>query len=108
MSADVRLAFSKDIPTRYRVPQDARGQCSRDRLGAACDQIKVKVDTEGFAEAMTIAMQRGRIGREDEPLLWERFFLRLAQTMRRGARPDLARSLEERAARALAEASRSC
>jgi glycosyltransferase involved in cell wall biosynthesis len=103
MSADVRLAFAKDIPTRYRVPQDARGQCSRDRLGAACDEIKVKVDTDGFAEAMTIAMQRGRIGRADAPLLWERFFLRLAKTMRRGARPDLARSLQERAARALAE-----
>jgi glycosyltransferase involved in cell wall biosynthesis len=97
MSADVELAFAEGIPTQYRVPQDARGQCSRDRLGAACDQIKARVDTEGFAEAMRLAMQRGRIGREDAPFLWERFFLRLAQTMRRGARQDLASSLQDRA-----------
>ena len=97
MSADVRLAFAEGIPSQYRVPQDARGQCSRDRLGAECDQIKVDVDTEGFAEAMTLAMQRGRIGREDAPLLWERFYLRLAQTMRRGARQDLADGLQDRA-----------
>ena len=106
MSADARLAFAEAIPTRYRVPQDARGQCSRDRLGAACDQIKVSVDTEGFAEAMTLAIERGRIGREDAPLLWERFFQRLALTMRRGAREDLARGLEDRASRA--SASRCC
>ena len=97
MSADVRLAFAEGIPTQYRVPQDARGQCSRDRLGAACDQIKASVDTEGFAEAMTLAIQRGHIGREDAPLLWERFFLRMAQTMGRGDRQDLASSLQERA-----------
>jgi glycosyltransferase involved in cell wall biosynthesis len=97
MSADVRLAFAAGIPSQYRVPQDARGQCSRDRVGRSCDQIKASVDTAGFAEAMTLAMRRGRIGREDAPLLWERFFLRLAQTMRRGAREDLASSLEARA-----------
>jgi hypothetical protein len=97
MSADVRLAFAEGIPTQYRVPQDARGQCSRDRLGPACDQIKASVDTAGFAEAMTLAMQRGRIGPEDAPLLWERFFLRLARTMRRGAREDLASGLQDRA-----------
>jgi glycosyltransferase involved in cell wall biosynthesis len=98
MSADVRVAFAEGIPTRYRVPQDARGQCSRDRLGPECDQIKASVDTAGFAEAMTLAMRRGRIGREDAPLLWERFFLRLARTMRSGAREDLARGLQDRAA----------
>lgn len=100
MSADVRLAFAEGIPTRYRVPQDARGQCSRDRLGAACDQIKVSIDTEGFAEAMTLAMERGRVGRADAPVLWERFFLRLARTMARGAREDLASRLQDRASRA--------
>jgi hypothetical protein len=99
MSADVRLAFADGIPSQYRVPQDARGQCSRDRLGAECDQIKVIVDTEGFGEAMTLAIQRGRIGREDARFLWERFFLRLAQTMSRGARPDLASGLKDRAVR---------
>jgi glycosyltransferase involved in cell wall biosynthesis len=97
MSAAVALAFAEDVPTRYRVPQDVRGQSSRDRLGVECDQIKVDVDTEGFAEAMTLAIQQGRVRRADAPLLWERFFLRLAQTMRRGARQDLARSLEDRA-----------
>ena len=48
---------------------------------------------------MTLAMERGRIGREDAPLLWERFFLRLARTMRRGAREDLASGLQDRAKR---------
>jgi glycosyltransferase involved in cell wall biosynthesis len=98
MSAGGRgVAFAEWIPTRYRVPQNVRGQCSRDRLGEACDDIKASVDTSGFGEAMALAARRGDIGPEHQPLLWERFFLRLAQTMRSGGRDDLADDLTSRA-----------
>jgi hypothetical protein len=91
------LAFVAGIPTRYRVPRDVRGQCSRDRLGEASDRIKARVDTAGFAQAITLALRRGRIDAEQAPILWERFFLRLAHTMRRGGQHDLADGLVERA-----------
>ena len=91
------VAFVEGIPTRYRVPQDVRGQCSRDRIGEGCDRIKARVDTAGFAKAITLAMRQGRIDGEDVRILWERFYLRLAQTMRRGGRHDLANDLVDRA-----------
>jgi glycosyltransferase involved in cell wall biosynthesis len=97
MSAHAEMAYAHETPTRYRVPQDARAQSSRHRVGTSCDEIKARVDTAGFAAAMTLAMRRGRIARDDSPMLWEGFFLRLAQTMRRGGRRDLASRLVERA-----------
>jgi glycosyltransferase involved in cell wall biosynthesis len=97
MAAHAEMAYAEGIPTRYRVPQDVRAQSSRDRVGTSCDEIKARVDTAGFAAAMRLAMHRGRIARDDSPILWERFFLRLAQTMRRGGQRDLASSLVERA-----------
>jgi hypothetical protein len=97
------VAFAERVPTRYRVPQDIRGQSSRHRLGETCDGIKARVDTAGFGEAMALAIRRGQVRAEHERLLWERFFLRLAQTMRRAGRDDLADELVGRAigARAL-------
>jgi Glycosyl transferase family 2 len=91
------VAFAELVPTRYRVPQDVQGQSSRDRLGEVCDGIKASVDTAGFGEAMALAIHRGQLGSEHEPLLWERFFLRLAQTMQRAGRDDLAEELAGRA-----------
>lgn len=95
------VAFAEGIPTRYRVPQDVRGQCSRDRLGEASDRIKASVDTAGFAEAISLAIGRGRIEAGHAPLLWQGFFLRLAQTMARGGRDDIAEELVLKAGLAL-------
>lgn len=97
MAAHAEMAYADGIPTRYRVPQDVRAQSSRDRVGTSCDEIKARVDTAGFAAAMRLAIRRGRIARDDAPILWERFFLRLALTMRRAGQRDLASTLVERA-----------
>jgi hypothetical protein len=100
VAADVRragVAFVEGIPTRYHVPQDVHGQCSRERLGEGCDRIKARVDTAGFAKAITLSMRQGRMDSEDVRILWERFYLRLAQTTRRGGRHDLANDFVDRA-----------
>ncbi len=91
------VAFAERVPTRYRVPQDVQGQSSRHRIGEACDGIKASVDTAGFGEAMALAIRRGHVRSEHVPVLWEQFFLRLAQTMRRAGRDDLAEELAGRA-----------
>jgi len=91
------VAFAERVPTRYRVPQDVQGQSSRHRIGKGCDAIKASVDAAGFGAAMALAIRRGQLGSEHGPLLWEQFFLRLAQTMRRAGRDDLAEELAGRA-----------
>jgi hypothetical protein len=89
-AAGMGIIVAERVPTQYRVPKNVRGQRSRDRFGEACDEAKVRVDTAGFREAMALAMRDGRIGPGQESLLWERFFVRLARTMKRGGRDDLA------------------
>ena len=91
------VAFAERIPTRYRVPQDVRSQSSRHRTGEACDGIKASVDTAGFGEAMALAIRRGHVAAEHTSILWKQFFLRLAETMRRTGRDDLADELAGRA-----------
>jgi glycosyltransferase involved in cell wall biosynthesis len=91
------FVFASSIPTRYRVPQDVQGQSSRHRLGEACHRIKVRTDSDGFARAIELALDRNAVTREQVPELWERFYLRLEKTMRGEGQDELANNLLDQA-----------
>ncbi|MEV7615459.1 glycosyltransferase family A protein [Streptomyces sp. NPDC089799] len=84
------FAYLPDVPARYRIPQQARGSSDRDRIGADYYRRKAEVDSDGFRQAMSIALRRGSIGHDDVPRLTHAFRRRLALTLAREGRHDLA------------------
>ncbi|MEU8776969.1 glycosyltransferase family A protein [Streptomyces sp. NPDC048606] len=85
------VAYEPDIPARYRIPQSADGSRDRGRIGVhAYYRRKAEVDTDGFRRALAIALRRGTITAHEAPELLAAFLRRLALTMEREGRPDLA------------------
>ncbi|MFD3696958.1 glycosyltransferase family 2 protein [Streptomyces sp. NPDC058646] len=82
--------YEPAIPARYRIPQGAAGSSDRARIGPDYYRRKTEVDTDGFRQALAIALRRGAIEPADAGPLLSGFRRRLALTMEREGRADLA------------------
>jgi glycosyltransferase involved in cell wall biosynthesis len=77
-----KFYYTPNVPTLYRIPQNAYGSASWEREGGKYYFLKKKaeVDTEGFKEALEIAKKKSKICVDDEDDLLLRFHIRLAET----------------------------
>lgn len=82
--------FVPSIPSRYRIPQHTAGSSDRERIGADYYRRKAEVDTDGFLQAVSIALRRGTLASADVPRLTSAFHRRLALTLEREGHHDLA------------------
>lgn len=91
--------YTSLIPTKYRIPSFMKYQASRTRIGPNnFNQIKARVDSDGFSKAIEIALARNTIKPEEIPLLKAKFYKRLAKSMRRELEDELANDLLNKAA----------
>jgi glycosyltransferase involved in cell wall biosynthesis len=91
--------YTSLIPTKYRIPSFMKYQASRTRIGPNnFNQIKARVDSDGFSKAIEIALARNTIKPEAIPLLKAKFYKRLAKSMRRELEDELANDLLNKAA----------
>jgi glycosyltransferase involved in cell wall biosynthesis len=87
------------IPTKYRIPTFMKYQASRTRIGLSnFNQIKARVDSDGFSKATEIALARNMIKPEEIPMIKAKFYRRLAKSMRRETENELATHLSSMAA----------
>ncbi|MGC4897480.1 glycosyltransferase family 2 protein [Micromonospora sp. DT31] len=87
------FAFLPDTPARYRIPQGTRGSADRSRIGDDYYRRKAEVETDGFQQAMRIAIDRGRLDPSAAPDLTARFLRRLAVTLEREGQHALVREI---------------
>ncbi|MBF9132800.1 glycosyltransferase family 2 protein [Plantactinospora sp. S1510] len=87
------FAFLPDTPARYRIPQDTRGSADRSRIGDGYYRRKAEVETDGFQQAMRIAIERGTLDPSAGPDLTARFLRRLAVTLEREGQHALVREI---------------
>ena len=91
--------YTSIIPTKYRIPSFVKYQASRTRIGISnFNQIKARVDTDGFSKATEIALARNVIKPEEIPMLKAKFYKRLATSMKRAMENELANELLSKAA----------
>jgi glycosyltransferase involved in cell wall biosynthesis len=87
------------IPTKYRIPNFMKYQASRTRIGLRnFNQIKARVDSDGFSKATEIALARNMIKPEEIPMIKAKFYKRLAKSMSREMEKELATNLLRMAA----------
>lgn len=86
-----KFYYTPNIPTLYRIPQNVHGSSSWSREGGKHYflQKKAEVDTEGFKEALKIALSKSQIHNIDADNLLLRFYIRLAETFAKEAENDL-------------------
>ncbi|MFD8981684.1 glycosyltransferase family 2 protein [Streptomyces sp. NPDC059564] len=82
--------YEPAIPAQYRIPQSVAGSSDRNRIGSDYYRRKMDVDTDGFRQALAIALRRKTIEPSQAPRLLSEFLRRLAVTMEREGRHDLA------------------
>jgi glycosyltransferase involved in cell wall biosynthesis len=91
--------YTSLIPTKYRIPSFVKYQASRTRIGVSnFNQIKARVDSDGFSKAIEIALARNIIKPEEIPMLKAKFYKRLARSMKREKENELANELLNKAA----------
>ena len=91
--------YTSLIPTKYRLPSFMKYQASRTRIGPSnFNQIKARVDSDGFSKATEIALARNIIKPEEIPMIKAKFYKRLAKSMRREMENELANELLNKAA----------
>jgi glycosyltransferase involved in cell wall biosynthesis len=91
--------YTSIIPTKYRMPSFKKHQASRARIGVSnFNQIKARVDSDGFSKATEIALARNIIKPEAIPMLKAKFYKRLAKSMKREMENELAEELLNKAA----------
>jgi glycosyltransferase involved in cell wall biosynthesis len=90
--------YTSLIPTKYRIPSFMKYQASRTRIGLRnFNQIKARVDSDGFSKAIEIALARNSIKPEEMPMIKAKFYKRLAKSMRREMENELADELLKKA-----------
>ncbi|HEX5892993.1 MAG TPA: glycosyltransferase family 2 protein [Nitrososphaeraceae archaeon] len=90
--------YTSLIPTKYRIPSFMKYQASRTRIGPSnFNQIKARVDSDGFSKATEIALARNIIKPEEIPMIKAKFYKRLAKSMRREMENELANELLNKA-----------
>ena len=91
--------YTSLIPTKYRIPKFMKYQASRTRIGPNnFNQIKARVDIDGFSKATEIALARNIIKPQEIPMVKAKFYKRLANSMRREMEDELANELLIKAA----------
>lgn len=91
--------YTSIIPTKYRMPSFKKHQASRARIGVNnFNQIKARVDSDGFSKATEIALARNIVKPEAIPMLKAKFYKRLAKSMKREMENELAEELLNKAA----------
>jgi hypothetical protein len=91
--------YTSSIPTKYRIPSFMKYQASRTRIGPSnFNQIKARVDSDGFSKATEIALARNIIKPEEIPMIKAKFYKRLAKSMRLEMENELANELLKKAA----------
>lgn len=91
--------YTSLIPTKYRIPSFLKYQSSRTRIGQSnFNQIKARVDSDGFSKSVEIALLRNIIKPEETPILKAKFYKRLAKTMERQMENELAKDLLNKSA----------
>ena len=91
--------YTSLVPTKYRIPKFMKYQASRTRIGPSnFNQIKTRVDIDGFSKATEIALARNIIKPEEIPMVKAKFYKRLANSMRREMEDELANELLNKAA----------
>ena len=90
--------YTSLIPTKYRIPSYMHYQSSRTKIGQNnFNQIKARVDSDGFSKAIEVALLRDVIKPEEIPLLKSKFYKRLAKTMERQMENKLVNALLDKA-----------
>lgn len=86
------FVYCPDVPTLYRIPQETAGSSSRSREGGRHGfyRTKARVDTEGFREALELAVENGKIAPDRRDGLLARFYVKLGETMAKENEMDLA------------------
>jgi glycosyltransferase involved in cell wall biosynthesis len=87
--------FVPNTPVRYRVSVGDAGSSSREQAGGKRRFYEelVRVDGDGFEQAARLAKEAGRLGVEQLKEIRVRYYLRLAETMRREGQAELMRRL---------------
>lgn len=93
-----KFVYTPEAPTRYRIPQNTAGSSSRSREGGRHEfyRTKARVDTDGFTQALELALEKGKIdpGQKDELMI--KFLIKLGDTLAQENEIDLARDLVKR------------
>lgn len=106
------VAYTPDIPSKYRVPRETTGSESRQRAGGieAFNRLRAKVISEGLAEAVELGVTRAVVTPEQGLVIRVRYLLSVAQMVQREGTPgvaeelrDWARTLSDEAYRSYAE-----
>jgi glycosyltransferase involved in cell wall biosynthesis len=95
-----KFVYLPDIPSLYRIPQNAAGSSSRSREGKSVFYRKAKdILCEGFNEALNLALRNNGIQKDDNLIeeLWIRFYLKLGETFNRENEVSLTGELIEQA-----------
>ena len=77
------FVYTPETPALYRIPQDTAGSASRSREGGreAFYATKARVDTEGFTEAVKLALANGKLKPEDKDDVMIGFYVKLGETL---------------------------
>lgn len=86
------------IPSLYRIPSDKKTSTHRERIGPTFYREKARVDTNGFFQAIAIALERKTITPGQVDGLKAQFFRRVAETLQKEHELELAQIYMQRAA----------
>ena len=93
-ASGANFEYTTLVPTKYRIPSFMKYQASRTRIGPSnFNQIKTRVDCDGFSKAIEIALIRNIIKPEQIPMLKAKFYKRLAKSMLREMENEIASEL---------------
>jgi glycosyltransferase involved in cell wall biosynthesis len=98
-ASGANFEYTSLVPTKYRIPSFMKYQASRTRIGPSnFNQIKARVDSDGFSKAIEIALIRNIIKPEQIPMLKAKFYKRLAKSMLREMENEISSELFNKAA----------
>lgn len=90
--------FAPAIPSLYRIPGTKEGSTHRSRVGRKrFYEEKARVDTNGFMNALNIALEKGTIASSDVGALKAKFFERLIETLMKENEVELAQKIMQEA-----------
>jgi len=84
-----KFVYDKIIPTLYRVPQNT--ECATRARIKDFYKLKSDIDTDGFKQAMEIAISNGNIDTSMKDTLMVKFYIKLAESLANGNQFELAK-----------------
>jgi glycosyltransferase involved in cell wall biosynthesis len=84
-AAGGKFRYLPGIPTSYRIPMHSAGSATRSRIGGKNNfyRLMTKNSTDGFKQALAIALENKTLQSQQTPELMVRFYIKLAETMAR-------------------------